>query len=86
MQQLYNATDPVAYGKLKFLTCDMTSFLSEVSLSGAAQGRDGRAPLGTLSPRDPNSHGPVPSPTGMPSSAPPAPLGPGHPGRAPAST
>lgn len=37
MQQWYNATDPITFAKLKFQTCDMTSFLSEVSPSGVAQ-------------------------------------------------
>lgn len=39
MQQWCNATDPVAFAQLKFQTCDMNSFLSEVRLFGAARGK-----------------------------------------------
>lgn len=45
MQQRYNATDPAAYAQLTFQTCDMNSFLSEVSLLGAAQGKRGKGTL-----------------------------------------
>lgn len=38
MQQWCNASDPEAFAGLKFQTCDMNSFLSEVGPSGWGQG------------------------------------------------
>ena len=46
MQRWCNATDPVAFSQLKFQTCDMNSFLSEVRLIGVAQGREEEDTLG----------------------------------------
>lgn len=42
MQRWWNTTDPVTYAQLQFQTCDMNSFLSEVTLFRAARGRGGK--------------------------------------------
>lgn len=44
MQQWCNASDPVAYAKLKFQTCDMDAFLSEVGPGQWAPGVDTEPP------------------------------------------
>lgn len=66
MQQWCNATDPVAYAQLSFQTCDMNSFLSEVSPCGAAQGRREGCPWGTPSSLGPSSLGLSPPPCTCP--------------------
>lgn len=45
MQQWCNASDPVAYAKLKFQTCDMNAFLSEVGPGQQAPWVDTEPPL-----------------------------------------
>lgn len=45
MQQWCNASDPVAYAKLKFQTCDMDAFLSEVGPGQQAPWVDTEPPL-----------------------------------------
>lgn len=44
MQQWCNASNPAAYAELKFQTCDMNTFLSEVGTLGRKAGQ--RAPWG----------------------------------------
>ena len=42
MQRWCNASNPAAYAELKFQTCDMNTFLSEVGAWGREEGQ--RAP------------------------------------------
>lgn len=41
-QQQYNYSNPMAFAQLQFQTCDLNSFLSEVSKSLCGSARQGR--------------------------------------------